>query len=97
MESSDAFRAVRTEKELYVKLSSGKRYYYLLPDEETDCTRQADKERLAWLTLLHKIKNKRVNTKKKLKISVNSLMHMNNMYASVIKKDIYIIIIIYRF
>ena len=38
-----------------------------------------------------------VNTKKKLKISVNSLMHMNNMYASVIKKDIYIIIIIYRF
>ncbi len=52
MESSDAFRAVRTEKELYVKLSSGKRYYYLLPDEETDCTRQADKERLAWLDML---------------------------------------------
>lgn len=52
MESSYAFRAVRTEKELYVKLSSGKTYYYLLPDEETDCTRQADKERLAWLDKL---------------------------------------------
>ncbi len=52
MESSEAFRAVRTEKELYVKLSSGKRYYYLLLDEETDCTRQADKERLAWLDML---------------------------------------------
>ncbi len=24
----------------------------LLPDEETDCTRQADKERLAWLDML---------------------------------------------
>lgn len=44
-----SFRAVRTEKELYVKLSSGKKYYYILPDEETNCIGEADKERLAWL------------------------------------------------
>ena len=49
LESSYAFRAVRTEKELYVKLSSGKKYYYLLPDEETNCIEEADKERVLWL------------------------------------------------
>lgn len=47
-----SFRAVRTEKELYVKLSSGKKYYYLLPDEETNYIAEADKERLAWLDKL---------------------------------------------
>ncbi|MDD6070240.1 MAG: hypothetical protein PUC12_05405 [Clostridiales bacterium] len=31
-----AFRAVRTQTELYVKLSSGTQYYYILPDEETN-------------------------------------------------------------
>ncbi len=46
------FRAVRTERELYVKLESGKKYYYLLPDEETDCINKADKERLEWLDAL---------------------------------------------
>lgn len=49
MESSCAFRAVRTEKELYVKLSSGKRYYYLLPDEELNCIDKADRDRIRWL------------------------------------------------
>ena len=49
IESSYAFRAVRTEKELYVKLSSGKKYYYLLPDEELNCIDYADKNRLKYL------------------------------------------------
>ena len=44
-----SFRAVRTKKELYVKLSSGKKYYYLLPDEETNCIDKADRDRLEWL------------------------------------------------
>lgn len=45
-EHSHAWRAVRTEKELYVKISSGKEYYYLLPDEETNCIGQADEKRI---------------------------------------------------
>ena len=44
-----AFRAVRTKEELYVELSSGKRHYYRLPDEETDCMEIADQARLDWL------------------------------------------------
>ncbi len=48
-ESSYGFRAIRTENELYVKLSSGKIYYYLLPDEEKNCIVHADKERIKWL------------------------------------------------
>ena len=52
IECSYGFRAVRTEKELYVKLSSGKKYYYLLPDEETDCIGHADQERLKCLDRL---------------------------------------------
>ena len=51
-ENSYAFRAVRTEKELYVKLSSGKKYYYILPDEEINCIGKTDKERLVWLDRL---------------------------------------------
>ncbi|MCR5221957.1 MAG: hypothetical protein K6D90_03760 [Lachnospiraceae bacterium] len=34
--SAKAFRAVRTLTELFAKLSTGERFYYLLPDEETD-------------------------------------------------------------
>lgn len=51
-ESICAFRAVRTKEELYVKLSSGRSYYYRLPDEETDCLEVADKERIDWLDSL---------------------------------------------
>lgn len=51
-ENSYAFRAVRTEKELYVKLSSGKKYYYILPNEEINCIGKTDKERLVWLDRL---------------------------------------------
>lgn len=35
-ENSYSFRAVRTKEELYVKLISGKRYYFILPDEDTN-------------------------------------------------------------
>ncbi len=49
IECSYGFRAVRTKEELYVKLSSGKKYYYLLPDEELNCIEQADPGRLKWL------------------------------------------------
>lgn len=48
-ENAYAWRAVRTESELYVKLSSGKKYYYLLPDESVNCIEQADEERIQWL------------------------------------------------
>ncbi len=51
-ECTFAFRAVRTTKELYVKLSSGKKYYYKLPDEETNCINSADGKRLEWLDSL---------------------------------------------
>lgn len=79
LESSYAFRAVRTEKELYVKLSSGKKYYYLLPDEETNCIAEADQERILWLGKLTGDKFEDLNNmKKKLKVSGNSLMHMSN-------------------
>lgn len=49
MESSYAFRAVRTEKELYVKLSAGKKYYYLLQDEETNYIGNADKKKINYI------------------------------------------------
>ncbi len=48
-ERSYAWRAVRTEEELYVKLSSGKKYYYLIPDEQNNCIAQADEKRIKWL------------------------------------------------
>lgn len=34
--SAKAFRAIRTATELYAKLITGEQFYYLLPDEETD-------------------------------------------------------------
>lgn len=39
-ENSCAFRAVRTKTELYVKISTGKKYYYILPDEESNHIRE---------------------------------------------------------
>lgn len=47
-----AFRAVRTKEDLYVKLSSGKKYYFKLPDEETNYIEHASKLRLDWLDSL---------------------------------------------
>ncbi len=51
-ECTCAFRAVRTKEDLYVKLSSGRRYYYRLPDEENDCLEEADQVRIDWLDSL---------------------------------------------
>ncbi|MDE6760104.1 MAG: hypothetical protein K2J90_05400 [Lachnospiraceae bacterium] len=48
-ECTCGWRAVRTQNELFVKLSSGKKYYYLLPDEDSDCLSQADPERIKQL------------------------------------------------
>ena len=51
-ENTSAFRAVRTEHELYVKLSTGKKYYFLLPDEETNRYEDKYMQRISELDLL---------------------------------------------
>ena len=52
-DNTRAFRAIRTQTELYAKLSTGKQFYYLLPDEETDHSQEPEyAERIAELSEL---------------------------------------------
>lgn len=77
-ECTCAFRAVRTRKDLYVKLSSGKKYYFRLPDEETNCIEIADRKRIEWLDSLAGSKFIDVGERKEeLAFSGSSLKHMS--------------------